>query len=396
MRGRDTLLGVLARGAGHLVRGRDTLFGVLARGAGHLVRGRDTLFGVLARGAGHLVRGTCSLVTSISPSLQVYMSSSNPSDLNTLINFCFNPFVAGISSEAVTADGCSPSNLVADDPRFRSQGLRVEHFIRPPVTITIDLCVPVAVSCILLCPDLPQGAELRVELSGAVKGNSVLHRLTAGPVMITSGSVLVARSTQCYRAMASVVTLANLVVHSSCSKDLAKCNHIESPLKLVNVLRQLRHLQLTVTRWTGAKPVSIKWLEVWGVVSTACSRKEAAIFDAKLKASMCSPSPCQQQPPKMYGKQSPDQTGIKHSSVSNSLPSTSHGTAAAPPTRKQDATSQDVPEQFLDELTFELMVLPMLLPSGHCVDQSTVDRLASNDALYGRPPTDPFTGQLLP
>lgn len=319
------------------------------------------------------------------------MSTPKPSDLSTLINFCFNPFVADIHSEAVTADGCSPSNLIAEDPSFRSQGLRVEHFVRPPVTISINLCIPVTVSCILLCPDLPQGAELRLELSGAMHSDGVLHRLTAGPVVVTSGSVLVARSKHCYGAVA----LAGLVVHSTCSKDLAKFDHIESPLKLVNVLWQLRHLQLKVTRWTGAKPVSIKWLEVWGVRSSACSRKEAAMFDTKLKASMFSPSPCQQRPPKMYGKQSPDQTGIKPSSVSNSLPSTSQSTAATP-THEQDAASQDVPEQFLDELTYETMVLPMLLPSGHFVDQSTVDRLASNDALYGRSPTDPFTGQLLP
>ena len=47
---------------------------------------------------------------------------------------------------------------------------------------------------------------------------------------------------------------------------------------------------------------------------------------------------------------------------------------------------------FLDALTFEMMTLPMLLPSGHYVDSSTLDKLAHTDALYGRPPTDPFTG----
>ena len=51
-----------------------------------------------------------------------------------------------------------------------------------------------------------------------------------------------------------------------------------------------------------------------------------------------------------------------------------------------------VPAQFLDEITCEVMQLPMLLPSGHYVDRSTVDRLANNDAMYGRSPLDPFTG----
>lgn len=61
--------------------------------------------------------------------------------------------------------------------------------------------------------------------------------------------------------------------------------------------------------------------------------------------------------------------------------------------QREDLHGGVIPEQFLDELTCELMVLPMVLPSGHCVDQSTLDRLAHNDSTYGRPPTDPFTGE---
>lgn len=52
----------------------------------------------------------------------------------------------------------------------------------------------------------------------------------------------------------------------------------------------------------------------------------------------------------------------------------------------------EVPSEFLDKITYEVMHIPMLLPSGHCVDRSTVEKLGNNDALYGRAPTDPFTG----
>lgn len=319
--------------------------------------------------------------------------------------------MASVGCEVVTADGYSPINLVADDPKLRGRGLRVEHFIRPPITISIELCIPVSVTCILLCPDLPPGAELKVELSGGGQSNGrqsdgrqsgggqsgvTMHKLCAGPMVGTSGSLLVARTKLHHQAqqMASVVTLANLVVHSSVCKDLTKLKHVESPLRQVNVLRQLKNLQLRVTRWTGAKPVSIKWLEIWGRVSAACSRKEMTLFESKLKPS---PSPCEQ-PLSMYGPShwplgTQTLTANNHPGLLSSLPSSSgvekEVTASA---QTQDVTSQEIPHRLLDELTFELMVLPVLLPSGHCVDQSTVDRLAHNDALYGRPPTDPFTG----
>lgn len=54
--------------------------------------------------------------------------------------------------------------------------------------------------------------------------------------------------------------------------------------------------------------------------------------------------------------------------------------------------SPEAPHKFFDELTYDLMQIPMLLPSGHCVDRSTLDRLRHMDLAYGRLPLDPFTG----
>jgi hypothetical protein len=58
----------------------------------------------------------------------------------------------------------------------------------------------------------------------------------------------------------------------------------------------------------------------------------------------------------------------------------------------RETNSVSVPERFLDEITCEIMVLPTLLPSGHFVDRSTLDKLHTTDCVYGRPPSDPFTG----
>ena len=53
---------------------------------------------------------------------------------------------------------------------------------------------------------------------------------------------------------------------------------------------------------------------------------------------------------------------------------------------------RDIPPELLDKITYDVMQVPMLLPSGHYVDRRTLEKLSNNDALYGRPPTDPFTG----
>lgn len=51
------------------------------------------------------------------------------------------------------------------------------------------------------------------------------------------------------------------------------------------------------------------------------------------------------------------------------------------------------PDEFLDALTYEVMALPMVLPSGKIVDRSTLDRCQRNDECWGRMAADPFTGQ---
>ena len=49
-------------------------------------------------------------------------------------------------------------------------------------------------------------------------------------------------------------------------------------------------------------------------------------------------------------------------------------------------------EPFQDSLTFLPMKMPILLPSGHHVDQSSLEKLISSQQHLGLAPRDPFTG----
>lgn len=53
----------------------------------------------------------------------------------------------------------------------------------------------------------------------------------------------------------------------------------------------------------------------------------------------------------------------------------------------------EIPEEFLDGLTCEIMALPVRLPSGNVIDESTLERFSKQEAAWGRPPSDPFTAQ---
>lgn len=60
--------------------------------------------------------------------------------------------------------------------------------------------------------------------------------------------------------------------------------------------------------------------------------------------------------------------------------------------KHEESILVDIPEEFLDAITWEIMALPMVLPSGKVVDQKTLDLHAQAEANWGRHPSDPFTG----
>lgn len=61
---------------------------------------------------------------------------------------------------------------------------------------------------------------------------------------------------------------------------------------------------------------------------------------------------------------------------------------------QEEETEFVIPEEYLDQITYEIMTLPTVLPSGKVVDQSTIEKHNSYEAQLGRLPYDPFTGQL--
>ena len=60
----------------------------------------------------------------------------------------------------------------------------------------------------------------------------------------------------------------------------------------------------------------------------------------------------------------------------------------------KEAGEAEIPTEFLDSITHSLMRLPMTLPSGHHVDRETVERCEDMFRTRGTLPRDPFTGKI--
>ncbi|XP_066912427.1 RING finger protein 37-like [Clytia hemisphaerica] len=55
-------------------------------------------------------------------------------------------------------------------------------------------------------------------------------------------------------------------------------------------------------------------------------------------------------------------------------------------------TLEETPSEFIDPITCAMMTIPLLLPSGNNIDQTTYDKFVSTEKTHGRLPSDPFTG----
>ena len=100
----------------------------------------------------------------------------------------------------------------------------------------------------------------------------------------------------------------------------------------------------------------------------------------------------------LSGVEETHKSPLEAQTSSSNLSSPLQKNAPTSPLMSPAANSRAVPQtpdRFLDEITYEIMTIPMLLPSGHYVDRSTLDRVVQSDTSYGRSPSDPFTGSLI-
>ena len=414
--------------------------------------------------------------------------------MENLVNLCLGPFVSSVECSSVSVDGYSAANLTSTDPNAHSRGFRVEHFIRPPVSILIEFNWPVNIASILIKPALEADAEMRLALDGCHLSDIDSYQYNLHYSLVTKGThVLIHLKNKSFdRKWDKKIEVSRDVValvkgsHVK-ANEIEQFEVVEQPLRHINIASKLKQLRLTVTRLSGVKPLVLNWIEVWGTLSDSCNYAldfKTAVESLELRTHSIQPRislysdhnvhhlnqthectgstrliesrkgkpyNCSGLELRPSSTHSPDSLSTKP--VSNDAPAricTSSGQKRKreisfpeasyhyPNTKRQrmeesvitvasttpsnhmcnqqtlkvnasivnnttstqlagnhsgnSSSFANMPLKLLDSITYEVMLIPMSLPSGHFVDRSTVDKLANNDALYGRAPTDPFTG----
>ncbi|XP_040012216.1 RING finger protein 37 [Xiphias gladius] len=366
-----------------------------------------------------------------------------------VVNLCLPHFHTTIDCNKLCADGYDVSNLVSADPALRRQGFKLEYFLRPPVQVTLKFGFQVEL-CRVDVELWPWGMDRgqackRLEISTSSdpipahnfgQGHKHVQEKKQVQMQVKDQNEQNKKNKQEYdsksrrgsghqwslqaqqwgeetldghqhighayrRQMAKEHAQTNagssppepefrLVGRCELREETqvcfsrsnfsprppflspappqpANCRQEELWNRGLPSLGAVTQLRVTVPFGGAASALGLKALSVWGQPARCCPTEEVERIKRVLEASERRlPRPVFFAPTVRKTKQP--------------LP------AATPP------SNLSIPEEFLDPITQEIMTMPMLLPSGVSVDNTTLEEYQKREATWGRPPNDPFTG----
>ncbi|TRZ03160.1 hypothetical protein DNTS_014549 [Danionella cerebrum] len=326
--------------------------------------------------------------------MNVYLFSA-ADVLIMVLNMCLAHFETSIHCNKLCADGYDVSNLLSEDPNVRRRGFKLEYFLRPPVHVTLSFQLQIELYRLdlELWPWAMDSGSRRIEVStNSVKDN---HNL-----QLVSRCDLKDELQVC-------------LVHPTFKPRAPFCEALpQTPAHAREFwkrgsLGSIAQLQISIVYSGAAASVGFKSISVWGLPSRSCSASEVELIHrAQLNARKSNSEYCISAELDPLTSRIQGDLDTKYGSkrkYESSFPSTSSApeglpwkhSRTDPNPQSLSSTGSDpneTPEEFLDPLTQELMVLPMILPSGMIIDQSTLEEYEKREATWGRVPNDPFTG----
>lgn len=278
---------------------------------------------------------------------------------------------ATVCSRAVSYCESPLSNILA------GRDWMADTFMKPPVSLTLHLAVPVRLS--------------RLEWRTRVGRQSSLHH----EVQVITDPAGLARHGGCdcqtenfplYRAGSGRATPDGRIVFLN--RRLPQSSQAGG-LRLhcredTTALDRVCAVVIKIVRTASSSVPCLAQLNIVGLSTGAPRHRQA---EEKLINSLRSPPPSPG-PANTFTFFGGDQAQVQAPPTIDLTGDTEEAEEAG------EAGEAEIPAEFLDSITHSLMRLPMTLPSGHLVDRETVERCEDMFRTRGAQPRDPFTGRL--
>lgn len=270
-----------------------------------------------------------------------------------LINFLHSCFEPDVKCDSVTTEGYEISNLTSSDSVLSNKGFLAERFISSPVEIKIRLVCPINIQRIVIWTKVSNQKSLGFELS--------------------AGNALSSDNRVHFKRFASVVIpdhVGGVVFEKEGSKSIQTVDTRISSFHEATFYRGRGYenvTELLVKIFKFQYVAAVKKIEIWGIPHRSCNRKTKAFVYST------------------WNKSQKNHIEVTSAQICDNVNS---GVVE----NESSISSDPIPDEFCDEITREIMTLPMILPSGKVVDYRTLEKFQNEEAGWGRSPSDPFTG----
>ncbi|KAK9502131.1 hypothetical protein O3M35_012722 [Rhynocoris fuscipes] len=264
-----------------------------------------------------------------------------------LINFANEELTKEITSDKPCNDTHNVTNLISLDPNKRKNGFLVEYFVKPPVIINLEFI------CSIIIKEISINCQVGIQKSSSIE---IFTKQNGRTQQVIVGKSVLKENENC----------VNFVLHGS----EQKANNCVT-FRLSKYMCNVNEISVKILRTQGSTLAALGKLEVWGKPSKLVDReivKNVINIWTKLNT----------KPVVNLDKLKPTTSVIKKPIFRYC--------------REVKIPDVDVPEEFLDPITCEILIIPMTLPSGKIVDASTIERFNKIEETFGRLPSDPFTG----
>lgn len=241
-------------------------------------------------------------------------------------------------------DGYEAENLISPNDLTKSRGFLAYTSIKPPVDVDFELICPVSLGYVFISTTVGTQKSIGLELLARNRKESEFVSIARAFFNNNEDGVFFCNSR--LFSISSPPPNYNNRFYLCFLKSHSFRIFISAIEVRVRILK------------TDKSVPCLGRIEIWGRVSKMCSETTACTIKRLM------------QPP------------TKVASSSNAI-------IEGVNSQKE---SFDVPEEFKDALTYEIMAIPMTLPSGSTIDKTTLEKFIENEASYGRQPSDPFTG----
>ena len=330
-----------------------------------------------------------------------------------IADFCNAIWDTRIESDAISSDGFEVSNLISRNATEKQRGFLAERFVKPVVSILVSFPFHIDVCAININPRVGGQKICGLEILSASLKHCSAQNKNPNVKGDTKSDVAAKTNDHIFHSYSHVLNVNNIkaefnclfnqilrirltdgmVGHfvNPCFKDVVSAEFnstivcsLSTTIQTCNLpqgnrVHNISHLWIRITQVHKGSVPCLGAVEVIGKPSK--NNKEFVMNYANLITLRLAQE-----------RNNPKGFVFNPSSEANLSTSNSSEQVSKNDLCNEASLVEKVPSEFIDPITLNVMTLPILLPSGNTIDNSTLEKHIAVERSWGRQPCDPFTG----